>query len=466
MKKIIVFLLFAVSFAFGTELKIASYNVENLFDGANNGNEYDDYKICKIKTASCTSTWDEAKYDKKLKQTAQIIKELNADIIALQEIENKAVLKELASLSGYEFYEFSADKNSPVGVGFLSKIKPWNKKTYRAKEIKTRDILRLDFEFDGVEVALFTTHFLSARNSFLDRRKNAIFLGESVKGAKNAVILGDFNTDYGKGSLLREIIDMQNYTDLWDFIWFKKSSHITGRALDHILLSSELFGFARLGYKKDSFKVFRSNQNSSDHDPIYFVLTSDKSRVVKKEFEQIIIDEQGLQPKKEILISSNEPKSVSIDEIYGKTNLQNEVVIKNTVVSFIDKKGFAVAKDGRGVFVFGDNTGVNFGDEIDILVKETKFFNQNFEISEFEILKNHGKSANLEKHLYQGSLANIRSGDVVGELNGDVDNGVIKTKFGEFLIYGASGRVKNGEKQKFNNAFFTIYKGKKEFIVR
>ena len=343
MKKILIFLLFA--FAFGGELKIATYNVENLFDGENNGNEYSDYKICKIKTKECFSEWDEAKYNKKLKQTAEIIKELNADIIALQEIENKAVLKELANLSGYEFFEFSASRNSPVGVGFLSKIKPWHKEIYRAKEIKTRDILRLDFEFDGVEIALFTTHFLSAKNSFIDRRKNAIFLGESVCGARNAVVLGDFNSDYGKGSLLREIIDTQNYTDLWDFIWFKKSSHITGRALDHILLSSELFGFARLGYKKDSFKVFRSSKNSSDHDPIYFVLTSDKDKVVKKEFEQIIIDEQKSQQKNEFSFFKKEPKSVSIDEIYGKTNLENEVKIQNAVVSFIDKKGFAIAKD-------------------------------------------------------------------------------------------------------------------------
>ena len=460
MKKIIVFLLFSV-FAFCGELKIATYNVENLFDGENNGNEYSDYKVCK-----CFSEWDEEKYNQKIKQTAEIIKELNVDIIALQEIENKEVLKKLAGLSGYEFFEFSASKNSPVGVGFLSKIKPWHKEIYRAKEIKTRDILRLDFEFDGVEIALFTTHFLSAKNSFVDRRKNAIFLGESIRGTKNAVVLGDFNSDYGKGSLLREIIDTQNYTDLWDFVWFKKSSHITGRALDHILLSSELFGFARLGYKKDSFKVFRSSKNSSDHDPIYFVLTSDKDKVVKKEFKQIIIDEQKSQPKKEFSFFKKEPKSVSIDEIYGQANLKNEVKIQNAVVSFIDKKGFAIAKDGRGVFIFGDNQAVQVGDKVDILVKKAKIYNQNYEISEFEILKNHGKNANFEKHLYQGSLENIRSGDVVGKLKGDVENGVIKTKFGEFLIYGANGKVKNGKNLEFENAFFTIYKGKKEFIVK
>ncbi|MBR7048025.1 MAG: endonuclease/exonuclease/phosphatase family protein, partial [Campylobacter sp.] len=95
-----------------------------------------------------------------------------------------------------------------------------------------------------------------------------------------------------------------------------------------------------------------------------------------------------------------------------------------------------------------------------------KIYNSNYEISEFEILRNHGKSANFAKHLYQGSLENIRSGDVVGKLKGDVENGVIKIKFGEFLIYGKNGKVKNGKNLEFENAFFTIYKGRKEFIVQ
>lgn len=461
MKKIIVFLLFSV-FAFCGELKIASYNVENLFDGENNGNEYSDYKVCKIKTKECFSEWNEAKYNKKLNQISKVIKELNADIIALQEIENKAVLKELANLSGYEFYEFSASKNSPVGVGFLSKIKPKNSKFYRSKEIKTRDILRLDFEFENTEFSVFTTHFLSGKNSFLDRRKNAIFLKNSIDGARNAIILGDFNTDYNKSSLLREIIETQDYTDLWEFVWFKKSSHISGRALDHILLSKEFFTNSQIGLKKDSFKVFSTSLNPSDHDPIYFILTNDSSKITKKKFANLKNSDKNTN----LNIFKKEPKSVNIDEIYGKTNLQSDVKIQNAVVSFKDKKGFAIAKNGRGVFVFGDNSSVEIGDEIDILVKNTKIYNSNYEISEFEILKNHGKSANFAEHLYQGSLANIRSGDVVGELKGDVEDGVIKTKFGEFLIYGANGRVKNGKNLEFENAFFTIYKGKKEFIVR
>ncbi|MBR2157818.1 MAG: hypothetical protein IJ923_07435 [Campylobacter sp.] len=54
----------------------------------------------------------------------------------------------------------------------------------------------------------------------------------------------------------------------------------------------------------------------------------------------------------------------------------------------------------------------------------------------------------------------------MGKLKGDVEDGVIKTKFGEFLIYGKNGKVKNGKNLEFENAFFTIYKGKKEFIVQ
>ena len=80
-------LVFAV-FAAGTELKIATFNVQNLFDAKNDGSEYKDFVVGK-------SEWNEKKANAKFKAVSAKIKELNADIIALQEIENEAILKEL-----------------------------------------------------------------------------------------------------------------------------------------------------------------------------------------------------------------------------------------------------------------------------------------------------------------------------------------------------------------------------------
>ncbi|KIM08523.1 MAG: hypothetical protein KU28_03795 [Sulfurovum sp. PC08-66] len=64
-----------------TEFKVASYNVENLFDLVNNGSEYDEY-------IPNRNGWDKSALNKKLNNIAQVICDLNADTVALQEIEN------------------------------------------------------------------------------------------------------------------------------------------------------------------------------------------------------------------------------------------------------------------------------------------------------------------------------------------------------------------------------------------
>ena len=73
--------LFFSVFAAGAELKIATFNVQNLLDAKNDGSEYKDLVVGK-------SEWNEKKASAKFKAVSAKIKELNADIIALQEIEN------------------------------------------------------------------------------------------------------------------------------------------------------------------------------------------------------------------------------------------------------------------------------------------------------------------------------------------------------------------------------------------
>ena len=94
-------LLFAMFFcgASAAELKIASFNVQNLFDGVNDGTEYADFEIGR-------GGWSEQKYERKLQAVADEISAFNVDILGLQEIENEAVLKALAQKAGYGFYKF------------------------------------------------------------------------------------------------------------------------------------------------------------------------------------------------------------------------------------------------------------------------------------------------------------------------------------------------------------------------
>ena len=96
-------LVFAVFMAFASEISIATYNVQNLFDCKDDGSEYPDFK-------SSTSKWDCEAAISKLKRTRQVIDAINTDIIALEEVENEQVLRALVGGSEYKFIAFSKAK--------------------------------------------------------------------------------------------------------------------------------------------------------------------------------------------------------------------------------------------------------------------------------------------------------------------------------------------------------------------
>ncbi|PSM52598.1 putative endonuclease/exonuclease/phosphatase [Campylobacter blaseri] len=476
MKKII-FLLLVFIYACAGELKIATFNVENLFDDKNNGNEYYDFKIKK----TGKSNWNSHKYNKKLKEIASILQSLNADIIALQEIENEEVLKKLASKSGYRYKAFSKGKNSPVGVGFLSKIAIDNTKVYKIENVKTRDILRADFSLDGKKFSLYTTHFLTKnprdkskkQSRKQDRIKSAKTLQKAVKDTNLSVVLGDFNTDYSAryDFLLKDIIN-DGFVNLWDNkfgfnINSKKSSHISGRAIDHILLSSSFFKNGKLFYKNGSFgkfdelRFFNTRKRSvSDHFPIYFTITTDEKQSFK--YSKKLKNESINFQEKNVAY-----KFSSIDEIYGK-DIKKPILLKNLVVIYKDKFGISLGdKAGRGVYLFSKDNDIETGTMVDVIVYKTNFYRGNFQIRDFRFNKIYEQKPNLSNYLLPESKLNTaRHGDVIESVTGDVKNGKIQTNFGEFLIFSHNKIVKNGKNQTFYNVFFTTYKGKKEFVVK
>lgn len=86
------FLLLAVvySFLFGEKIvTLATYNVENLFDLAREGNEYEEY------IPNTQSQWNQKNYAIKLANLSKAIVDIDADILALQEVESLQALKDL-----------------------------------------------------------------------------------------------------------------------------------------------------------------------------------------------------------------------------------------------------------------------------------------------------------------------------------------------------------------------------------
>jgi endonuclease/exonuclease/phosphatase family metal-dependent hydrolase len=103
-------------------LTIASWNVQALFDGADNGHEYDEYR---------TGTgWNSEKYQARLNIITGAIKGsdgnegFNPDILTLIEVENPDVLRDLAEMPGmdYRWTFFAGAPDGAIGLGVLSRF--------------------------------------------------------------------------------------------------------------------------------------------------------------------------------------------------------------------------------------------------------------------------------------------------------------------------------------------------------
>jgi len=157
------FLIFHASIA-GETLKIAFWNVENLFDLENDPNTNDDeFALGGKKNVTAEI------YNLKLKNMAEVINELDADILGLCEIENRFVLEELndAVNRNYSIIHYDSPDNRGIDVALL----------FDAEKViinhsepvlvtlptgrPTRDILYVNANFGNSNLHLFVNHWPS-----------------------------------------------------------------------------------------------------------------------------------------------------------------------------------------------------------------------------------------------------------------------------------------------------------------
>ncbi len=188
-------------------MKIASYNIENLFDLNYDGSEYLEY------IPGTSWQWNEVNYKKKLRNIAKVIVDIKPDIIALQEIESLTALKDLKKeikRQGlyFRYHAFAGGKNTTVKVAVLSRYPI----TY-AKEIsvsanrKYRAILEVKLDINGQSLYLFNNHWKSKSGPESRRIISAKALRkrlDSLGHDKPIVLLGDFNSHYEEYILFKK----------------------------------------------------------------------------------------------------------------------------------------------------------------------------------------------------------------------------------------------------------------------
>ena len=459
-------LVFAVLVAFASEISIATYNVQNLFDCKNDGSEYLDFQVG-------ASKWDCEATSSKLKRTRQVIDAINTDIIALEEVENEQVLNALVNGSEYKFIAFSKAKNSPVGLALVSKIKPSGSEIFEVPNVKTRNILKVVFEVEGKKFSVFVNHFPAYKNGINMQKKAERTLRAALAKEQNAIVLGDFNSPYGQKSILNDIIATRGFYDLYSFLApkdrYSHAVHGKKRAIDHVLLSPSFMANGDLSYIDGSFEVFKPSFVVDEHGFAKSDLYSDHFALKFKISTKPSPAKTGLVGKffsaeKNAMAKVSEPiyKKADIDALFEHPE-DVPALVERAVVILKDKYGFIISKNRRGIYVFDPKNSVGVGDELDILIRRVKFYKEALEVSSYEIINEHGTKDVSENLLDSSKLSEARSGDVIAKISGKLESGYLHTPHGKIRVY-SKKRLKDGE-YSFERARVKIYKNEKEIVV-
>ena len=361
MRKIFIIIVILPILLFSLEIKVASYNLDNLFDDINNATEYEDYKLN-------THNWNSVTFKKKIKNLSRVICELNADVLGLQEVENANALKALQRYlkrvgCEYRYSAIANSRGSAIRVALLSKIKIKDTKSIKVSYHKRdRDILEVTLD-TKVPLKIFVNHWRSKKSAESARLKYAKALMNRIKKLPKGseyIILGDFNSRYNECSNIEDELNDTNgicgidtilktyyknrflklddkpplniyHYNLWSEIephkrwsysfYGKKSS------LDSIIISKTLNDNINWFYKKGSFGVFKkkflfkrgriygweykhykhTGYGYSDHLPIYATFAIGKIEDKKESFLEKILN--FFIPKKEEFLDDNFIKS-------------------------------------------------------------------------------------------------------------------------------------------------------------
>jgi len=185
--------------------KIASYNLENLFDLTRDGTEYTEY----IPETGYGWTKDIANI--KYTNIAKVIKDLGCDVVALQEVESKKALITLRNRLkdfgvDYPYLEIADSKATPVKSAVLSKFTIVEKEVIQVDNEVARNILKITLDIDGNRIILFINHWKSKRGTESMRIAYAKTLRREIDKLKEDVdfiLVGDFNSNYNEYKTIR-----------------------------------------------------------------------------------------------------------------------------------------------------------------------------------------------------------------------------------------------------------------------
>lgn len=264
-----------------------TFNVQNIFDGIDNHQEYSDYK---------PPQWTEKDYQKRLVSIGKAIQSLDfiPSLIAFQEVEHKGIVEDIQQyyLPSLTYMAYTDNKYSATENVLLSKYEIVNVNTHTIDshiEKGTRHILEVRVNMNEVEVQVLVVHLKSKRvskgtPSDTIRQFQYNVIDRIIDDTSPTMILGDFNDDtplpHLKNNTLLElnleshtgIQGTYNYQDNWnrlDHILFDDDFDDM-LANEHLLVFDISPFINSYGYPNKFIKRRKNFSAVSDHLPLVF----------------------------------------------------------------------------------------------------------------------------------------------------------------------------------------------------
>ena len=190
-------------------VSLASYNVENLFDLKKDLTEYPGY------VPGGGAGWNPEMLNIKLSHIGRVINDLDADILALQEVESRRALNLLNQRLETPYpHKTIADKNpTTVKCALMSRFPIKSATEIPVPGKSARNILKAEIEVAGHPLIVFVNHWKSKSGPESKRLPYARALaGEIEKLGEDAdfVIVGDLNANYNEFKTFRNSSDLND----------------------------------------------------------------------------------------------------------------------------------------------------------------------------------------------------------------------------------------------------------------
>jgi uncharacterized protein len=246
-------------------LVVVTWNVANLFNDRRDSPEL-----------LSEAVHDSAGYQGRVLAIRDVLREIRADVIALQEVENAFVTLDLAQALSDFSYTSTSQGNDPRGIdnALLSR---WPLTEVRAHTDEVffdgfesagfaRDCHEVHLDVAGRELVLLVVHFKATESSSSIARREAeaiqtAGIAASVPGP--LIVLGDFNAEPDAP----ELAALADHVSLGAMLPpAERWSHESGRLLDDQRPNTALLG----AYQSGSLSIARSSKVAevSDHAPV------------------------------------------------------------------------------------------------------------------------------------------------------------------------------------------------------